>query len=175
VFLIDDSLSMATHWKEVIALVSLLSYIVKSADPDGLDMHYTISSKSVSSKKDSSDLVKSLQKTTPQGVSNLGMVLGNILGSYNERLEKTLGSTAVRSQHGLRPLSLYVLTDGNWQPESDAETPIKEVVRNLHAHRKLNVHQVGIQFIRFGDTDAVKTMLGRLDDNLTMEKDGVKM
>jgi hypothetical protein len=160
---------MAKYWQELTSLVGVLAYIVKSGDPDGIEMYYTISDKSIKS-KDSSVLVKSVQRTKPQGVSDIGMGLAAILGQYNLKLEKTLGSTAVTAVDDIRPLSLYVLTDGAWQPDSDAETPIKDVVRNLLKQRKLNKKQVGIQFIRFGNNPASIAKLRKLDDEITLKE-----
>jgi hypothetical protein len=172
VFLIDDSASMTNHWQELTGLVGVLAYIVKSADPDGIDMFYTISPKSVKRATDSSTLMKSVQRTRPQGISDIGIGLNSILGPYNLKLERRFGSPTVAASalEDIRPLSLYVLTDGVWQPDSDAETPIKELVRTLLKQRKLNKKQVGIQFIRFGNNPAGIAKLEYLDDKVTIKE-----
>jgi len=164
---------MLQYWQELISLVGVLAYIVKSADPDGIEMFYTISPESVKS-KDSSALVKSVQKTRPQGISDIGMGLNLILNPYNAKLEKTFGSASVaaNAREDIRELSLYVLTDGVWQPDSDAEAPIKDLVRTLLKQRKLNKKQVGIQFIRFGNDPEGIRKLQKLDDELTISESG---
>jgi hypothetical protein len=164
---------MAPYWRDLTSLVGTLAYIVKSGDPDGIEMFYTISSARVKS-RDSSKLVKSVQKTKPQGMSDIGINLRDILGPYNSRLEKRFGSAAVavNALEDIRPLSLYVLTDGVWQPESDAEAPIKDLVRTLLKQSKLKKKQVGIQFIRFGNDPEGIRKLQKLDDELTISGAG---
>jgi hypothetical protein len=164
---------MAPHWRDLTSLVGTLAYIVKSGDPDGIEMFYTISPEKVKS-RDSSKLVKSVQKTKPQGMSDIGMGLRDILGPYNSMLEKRFGSAsvAVNALEDIRPLSLYVLTDGVWQPDSDAEAPIKDLVKTLLKQSKLKKKQVGIQFIRFGTNSEGKRKLEKLDDELTISGSG---
>lgn len=161
---------MKNHWTEVASLINILAYIVKSADPDGIELSYTISPKTVKS-KDSSKLVKSIQTTTPEGVSDIGMGLSAILNPYDSTLQRTFGAptVAMAALKDVRPLSLYVLTDGLWQPESDAETPIKNIVRTLLKQHKLDRKQVGIQFIQFGNIAEGSRKLNKLDDKLIIE------
>ena len=42
VFIIDDSLTMSRLWKDVLPVFDVLAYIVKSADPDGIDLYFTM-------------------------------------------------------------------------------------------------------------------------------------
>ncbi len=91
--------------------------------------------------------MKSIEKMEPYGVTDISIRLRTILDRYNtELLQKADGGTKAR------PLNLYILTDGVWQPYCDAETPIKRLVRTL-LQLKLDRAQVGIQFIRFGEDE----------------------
>lgn len=61
-----------------------------------------------------------------------------------------------------RPLSIYILTDGVWQPEGEPDQLIKDVASVLASNQVPQTH-VGIQFIRFGEDEACRARLERLD------------
>ncbi|CZR62093.1 uncharacterized protein PAC_11990 [Phialocephala subalpina] len=165
---IDDAVSMKPYWPELVALVGGLAYVVKNCDPDGIELSYTISPKPVQS-KDSSKLVASLNATTPLGKSNVGNALNRILTKYEEKLGRLHGSgIASHARVNVRPLSLYILTDGVWQHKCDAATPIRTLVKTLRGFN-MGKGQVGIQFIRFGNDPTGVQRLVDLDDNLKIK------
>lgn len=69
---------------------------------------------------------------------------------------------------GPRRLSLYILTDGVWQPGCTLVTEIKTLVSLLQEHKLSNKH-IGIQFIRFGNDPRGTRRLQKLDSGLGLE------
>jgi hypothetical protein len=141
---------MEEHWKGVQDLFSILSYFVKCADPDGAEVYFTVSLDRHSSKRTSS-LLDILKQKTPAGVSDISLRLKIILGEYGKMLHHAMPRRNLfRMPKSAQPLSLYVLTDAVWQPNSDAETPIREVTQTLQL-LQLPLGQVAIHFLRFGN------------------------
>ena len=166
--MIDDAESMRPYWQTVKNLVGTLAYIVKDCDPDGIELYYTISSDKLIKSTKSSVLIDSLNSTTPSGISDIGIRLSSILNQYKAKLHRTYGAGTSRtsfSRKDIRPLNLYVLTDGVWQPECDAEAPIKELVKKL-LELGMDKKKVGIQFISFGDDHLGLRRLDHLDSKL---------
>ncbi|KAH7409344.1 kinase-like domain-containing protein [Cadophora sp. MPI-SDFR-AT-0126] len=170
-FLIDNSESMKAHWEEVTILVGILAYMVKPFDANGLEMMYTISSSKSITSKNSSKLVTSLEKTKPAGMSDISIRLNSILEQYKSKIHEVYGAgskVTAKARSDVRPLTLYVLTDGVWQPKCDAETPIKNLVRKL-LELKVSPKQVGVQFIYFGNNPIGKARVTKLDDKIIIE------
>ena len=119
-----------------------------------------------SSGSSSTDLVaaarprKATDKAT--GLSDLYPRIHDIFSDYKKNLKrKSFLGTSSR-----RPMSLYILTDGNWQPQRDTEECIAELVKALEMSDQ---YQVGIEFIRFGNDWGGRARLEHLDDGLKEE------
>ena len=170
VFIIDDTMSMIPYWNDMISVFGILAYIVKTADPDGIDLFFTMSADKCHS-KDSTTLVKTVRRRQPQGSSNISFRLDSILGKYKSDLRDQYGLRKSRSlwapKNDVRPLNLYIFTDGAWQPRCDASSAIKNLV-DLLVELKLESKQVGIQFISFGENQANLQRLEHLDDELRL-------
>lgn len=157
---------MNNHWKDVKSLLYVLAYLVKELDDDGLDMSFTISSQE---KKftHASKAVAYLDAMHPNGLANINMRLSKLLTRYVNELEhppRNRFSLRTR-QSPIKPLSLYIFTDGIWQPGYDGVPPIEALIEKLTALR-LPKEQVGIQFIRFGDSPEGIKRLEYLDSGL---------
>ena|SRR6266516_6876753 len=166
---------MIPHWDEAKRLLDTLAYIVKDSDPNGIDLYFTITP-GKETKKHTTDLLQVTEKRRPPHISsrvtNIYSRLGFILGDYEEKLRGAAksGSSIPFFKKSVRPMNLYVFTDGLWQPSSDAETPIKSLVDTLEK-LKSPMAQVGIQFIRFGnDSEELHARLERLDSGLGLER-----
>ncbi|KAH0539072.1 hypothetical protein FGG08_004370 [Glutinoglossum americanum] len=172
VFLIDDGISMQSHWRNVVALFKTLGYLVKQRDPDGMELCFTNSLKEERS-KDRKRLLELLGEVVPKGNTDISIRLGSILLKYEERL---INQSAARPMFRARPtgsappLSLYIFTDGVWQPECDVTFSIKKLVTKLEDLGS-PPKQVGIQFIRFGDNPEGIKRLDYLDSELGMPRD----
>lgn len=116
-FIVDDSESMVDHWQQVKEILNLLIYMVKRADPDSVELSFT-SSKKIHKSKTTKKLMK---KVVPRekylqgsGSTNIGSCLGDVLQSYRERLEHQTrsGQSQRLLRSRVRPLNIYILTDG---------------------------------------------------------------
>jgi hypothetical protein len=159
---------MFQHWDRLIVVLRVLAYLLKSTDDDGMDLYFTIS-KDKQNAKTSSDLVQKLQGKKLKGSSDIGSRLSTILHQYQVYLQEPAPNRRF-SLKKMKPktkkaLNVYILTDGRWQPRSDATEPIASLITMLKTSgypRK----QVGIQFIRFGDDPGGIEKLNHLDSGL---------
>ena len=166
----DDAASMFKYSHPVISVISVLSYLLKDSDDDGMDLHFAISPTKYNSKK-SAKLVQKLLNKELVGTSNLGSRLSNILHEYQSSLDPSVQT--LRSRFSLskakgkskKPLSVYILTDGVWQPHSNVVEQITSLVETLRRWG-YSRHQAGIQFIRFGNDSEGIEKLEHLDSGL---------
>ena len=163
---------MKSHWPDVRELLGLLGYILKSYDQNGLDLYFTSSNKSYSKVRTSSNLLAIFDQKQPHGKLDMSERLGSIVSEYQRRLNKQHTKNSLRAKIGqeeTRPLSLYVFTDGTWQPDCDVASVIRSMVDSLDQHNLLRT-QVGIQFIRFGNRPEGIERLTALDTGLKLNK-----
>ncbi|KAL1619885.1 hypothetical protein SLS54_006484 [Diplodia seriata] len=177
VFIVDDSNSMrSADWSLVTSRFSLLAYIVKVADPDGLDLYFSSSSKRIHSNK-SSELTEAVKKRHSLGVGheNLRMVLETVFELFRASF---FGSGSGKSFFGKRvskrgkPMTCYILTDGAWCSDSncDLERVIREFVDEL-LRKETQPRDFGIQFISFGSHQEGLDTLQHLDSGLRLPRD----
>jgi hypothetical protein len=162
-FLIDDAESMKPHEAEVKRILGILAYLLKDADPDGMELYFTGAPKKFKS-KDPSKLIERFLANEPKGLTNIRIRFDSIIDGYIEGFDK---SWLRRKIKPIRSLNIYVLTNGIWQPNIDLAPPIKRLLAKLGEHGK---YQVGIQFISFGrDAEALKR-LDKIDDDLGLDE-----
>ncbi|KAL9082442.1 MAG: hypothetical protein Q9165_008894 [Trypethelium subeluteriae] len=161
VFLLDNSLSNGDNWDDVVDVVDCLTYMVKDADPDGVDIYLAHGQKKERKCRPDKAVKFARQNRPPKSSGNsstpstIAPTLGMILHNYQEKLRtpaKKSGFGKIERLLGhspLRPLSLYILTDGRWQPKDNIEKPILSLIKTLNERDDLT-EQVGIQFIQFG-------------------------
>ncbi len=163
---------MGGHWVNVELVLGLLAYIVKDADPDGIELWFASSDKRVTSKT-STILLDTFRSNLPKGDSDISLRLNEILRGYQATLDHHAAPRGRWLQAGppraARPLSLYILTDGLWQPRCHVEQPIEYLVDKLDALKYCD-NQVGIQFIRFGNDPDGMHKLKCLDEDLKLSR-----
>jgi len=161
----DDSVSMKEHWDDVVSLFSVFAYITKRLDDDGLEMYFTVSAR-FEKFKDTTPAVAHLKSMRQTTFSNINMRLEHILRKYQADLEhqRERRGTFWSRAKSVKPLSLYVFTDGAWNG-CDAVAPIEAMIEKL---RQLGLpkEQVAIQFIRFGNDEVGIKRLQYLDSGL---------
>ncbi|KAK5713542.1 hypothetical protein LTR15_011242 [Elasticomyces elasticus] len=157
-FLIDDSTSMYSCLSDLCALFELLAYIVEDDDPDGIDVTCANSGDSWKG-KDSSKLAKHVNNIAWNGRTNLEDRLAEILVAYEEKLR----ARGPQPKNPVRPLTVYILTDGIWGGGGNPEVPIMAMVQAL-ADLGMGREQVGVQFIVFGENSAGLQHLEKIDD-----------
>jgi hypothetical protein len=164
---------MNQYWSEVISVFHVLAYMLKGSDPDGLDLWFTIATEKVHSRHTTA-LVHSLVNRRPEGYTDIGLRLGSILQDYqsqlhNEATSRSRSWALTQRSKPVKPMNIYVFTDAEWQPGSDAATPITSMVHKLDAlgYKK---DQIGIQFISFGDDPERLDKLQQLDSRMALTR-----
>ena len=165
---------MQKHWNEAMSLLSVLAWMAKDADPDGIELCFTCSTSKYKNRHSGplKDAMK-LEGIRPNSFTDIRLQLGRILQQYQQRLQEdserssrlwTFRSTRKRA----RKLNIYILTNGLWQP-NDPNNLIKDLVEKLQ-DLHLPEDQVGLQFISFGDDPNGLDRLQALDKlNKTMK------
>ena len=158
---------MKTHRPKVERVLELLATLTQPYDPDGLDLYFTTESGRLKPKSPD-EFLKYLEQRPAHGQPDFRQRFASIIDHYQSKfgkrniLSKALHPNSTPSK-GPRPLSLYVLTDGVWDPRCTLITEIKNLAAFLQKHEKPNKY-VGIQFIRFGQDANGKKRLKTLDD-----------
>ena len=175
IFLIDNSATMKQHRNKLERVISLLAYMVKKSDKDGLDIFFTQTVTKVNSQR-SSKLSASINQEVFAGVSDMRGRLQSILQEHINKF-----GTSIQAPKPLfgrqpppqpqRPLSFYILTDAKWQP-TDVGRLIKDLVQTMKAKGCPKEH-VAIQFIRFGEDQASIDKLDELDHGLGLKAVGM--
>jgi hypothetical protein len=158
---------MRKYWDEVVKAINLLVYIVKRFDKNGVDLHFTISTDIYHAKR-AAPIVEAVKKHRPKPSSsnrtaNMGAKLEDILGKYRIDLSKKFRQPLPFFKPSCKKTILFVLTDGLWQPDTNAEHPIKDLVKSLQDHEQPR-NQFGLQFIQFGNDPYGTNTLRYLDD-----------
>ncbi|KAL8896162.1 MAG: hypothetical protein Q9207_007843 [Kuettlingeria erythrocarpa] len=175
IFLVDNSETMRQYKTQIAGVASLLAYIVKDSDDDGLDIHFTQSVYQTNSKK-STGISSAIHQQPYRGIPDMRGRLGSILQEHINRFGALVSPSRSRfgrqrSPQPQKRLSFYVLTDAKWQP-GDVGKVIKDLVQRMKA-KGLPKEHVGIQFIRFGDDPASIDKLDELDHGLGLNAEGM--
>jgi len=136
---------MCDHWDEVITLFGVLAYIVKDSDPDGIELFF-INSSEHHKARTTTNLLAHLKQKRPEGTSDIKIKLALILQNYmaklhDEAIPRSRWST-LRPSRAVRPLNLYIFTDGIWTPQCDVTREIKNMVEKL---QELRLHRIGFR------------------------------
>lgn len=166
---------MRQYSRDTEKVVSLLAYMLKESDKNGIDIYFTLSLKVLNSKK-SSKLVSSICQEPFRGVADMAGSLRRIMQPHIEKFGTSvlpsrmmfLSRPPSRPQ---RPLSFYILTDAKWQP-TDVEGFITRLVGTMIDKNCAKEH-VAIQFIRFGEDPASIEKLDKLDTGLGLKARGM--
>ncbi|CAK4030412.1 SPS1, Serine threonine kinase [Lecanosticta acicola] len=169
VFIIDDSRSMQPYWREVERLAQLLAFITKRMDRDGLELYFLTSERGYKCSS-SSRLARYIRDRAPDKMTNLNSRLAADLRSYREQIDRIRSQTRTRrtslfGRPGLVQRSIYVFTDGVWESGEDEQG--QEAIfltANKLAETGLERKQIGIQFIRFGESEVGRQRLEALDN-----------
>ncbi|KAL9108230.1 MAG: hypothetical protein Q9227_006968 [Pyrenula ochraceoflavens] len=167
IFVVDDAESMSQYWKDMRSLFADLIYMVKKKklDPNGSELRFIMSDERKEA-RDTSDLVNMVDRMRlrRRGESNFALRLDDIFVACKQRWEKSKGKA--------RPISLYVLTDGVWQPGKRQRDMVANSIKRMVEHLE-NIgapnKMVGVQFIRFGNNEIGMDRLQWLDAELKNE------
>jgi hypothetical protein len=159
---------MRPHWPDVMDVFLALAYLTKNTDPDGIELLFTNQPTKHYKSKRTTDLMKTLESQTPKGECNMQLRLGQILQDYQERLEtfKDRRRSIPFIVSKPRPTSIYILTNGIWQPGPEPVCGVDELIKiqvSKPVEQNLLDAQVGIQFISFGNDHNGMNRLQLLD------------
>jgi hypothetical protein len=157
---------MHEQWHGVKTVFEALSYILKPMAPDGIELFYTVSYDTWR-RHNTSELGVYLEKKGVAGDTDISYRLGLQLQSYKAKIHPTPRKASSKK---VRPMSFYILTDGNWKAGGDAKAiaAIKDIADHL-IKADLKGGQLAIQFISFGqNAEALQRMnhLARTDFGL---------
>lgn len=167
---------MKPHWQDVLDTTRALSYLVKSADPNGI-IELSVTSNAASFHKTRKYETSSLSQFLKQqeggrdvGACNMEESLGAIL----DRVKSTISPERVvlGRKKTARPVNVYILTDAKWENDHSKSCGVDELIKRLTEFmksRSLNRTLVSLQFIQFGDSDVAHKRLEYLDDELGQE------
>lgn len=172
IFLIDNSATMKQYDIDMKRIISLLAYIVKDSDKDGLDLFFTQDNRPVHSTK-SSKLADSIDQVRFRGKSDmrgrLNTILQDPISKFGTLVQPARSFTGRKlPPQPQRGLSFYILTDAKWQPNNNVGGFIKDLVKSMRDKHVCKEH-VAIQFIRFGHDPAGINLLNELDHGLGLK------
>lgn len=139
---------MSKVWPDLKRVFETLSYVVKGMSPNGTEMFYTVSYDTYR-RKDTTDLCEYLENKVPNGVTNISYRLNLQLQAY--RLKMFNAKKAKGKKSIVRPMSIYILTNGEWGPGADPKIAIQDLATYLKTN-KVHKGQVTIEFISFAQT-----------------------
>lgn len=146
---------MRDHWKEVIDTFQALASLVKLVDDDGLDLYFASSPKKMHHNKHSGPLVDIIKKQRLEQPCMMNLSLDAMTEII---IEKHLGFRV----HRRRPVSVFVLTNGNWGL-GGVDKSVERLVRELDKHDTADSF-VALQFVRFGSLPEGIRRLKKLDN-----------
>lgn len=174
---------MTPFAKSVSDTVAGLASVVKSVDPDGMELRFTSKPRTPYKGKRVADLLRIIAShRPPEGDCLMETALNILMDSLVPSQEKGLGlrqmvNRATRSTPKAG-INVYILTNGVWsggrsniaaaqEPPAvfGVDESVKTVVQRLQKARK-NRSYLSLQFIRFGCDAAGKARLRYLDDKM---------
>ncbi|PVI06060.1 hypothetical protein DM02DRAFT_34015 [Periconia macrospinosa] len=165
IFLFDNSASMQHHWPDVKSTFGALAYLVKSKDPDGIEIRFTSSPTTTARNRNRAPLLSKLNSIGLGGHCDIGLTLGKILRDLGPKGPKSLSSRLGLHKNEKYGVTIYVLTNGIWRDGDDWLDGIVKPIKNLVA-QGTEKRQLGIQFIQFGQDPEGTKRLEILDDEL---------
>lgn len=154
VFVIDDSKSMRPYWDHCVNTFRVLSYVVKQADPRGIELCFSSSPDNWTRYKDTTPAVNAIKKRRDhiyqddRAISDDVALSSLVEISTDDRLERHRLEAAVQrimerksgsgsSARKRTSVDIFIFTDGKWETKAPALTTIEcpEFVRCLHVVR----------------------------------------
>ncbi|PNP85085.1 hypothetical protein FNYG_01610 [Fusarium nygamai] len=163
IILFDNFGSMQGYKLQAMKTARVISYVAKEADDDGMEV-YAASRTSYGPIKcnNSTEVEAAISKfETVQGTCNLRKCLNNVLDR-------------VLRKESFKPTSIYILTDGVWEPgEDQVKFAISRAIKFLIDHR-LPSSAIMFQFVQFGDNQEGEARMRELDDNCKVDTEDDK-
>jgi hypothetical protein len=168
---------MQHYRKEVIHTITPLAYLLKSLDPNGIEVILTSALDKKKICQSSSDVAKVISNSFPEGRDAdcpieraLETILEYVRENWPQRVRPILSPIInISTRPTARPVSIYILTNGIWDHSSDgtcgAERPIQVMIDQMKGHA-VGRTQVSLQFICLGSCTRGVQRLKHLDDEI---------
>jgi serine/threonine protein kinase len=179
-FIIDNSSSMQPHRDDLLEFFENVAYLLKEADPNGVDVLLTSEARKKHSNR-TKELVDYIEQTFANGQGldcKMEHYIDKVVQDVITNLPAQSGSASrwgISKSKPRPPISIYILTNGDWATAyNDAhmvlKSPILRLVDAIKDH-KLPRTQAVLQFVRFGNDQDASNKLDKLDDLLEREED----
>jgi hypothetical protein len=163
-FILDDSASMRSIWPDMRRVFNGLGYTVKGFGPLGTEMFFTISYDTWL-RKDPADLDKFLELKAITGDTDIAYRLKLQLQDFTHRWNTYKNASEKerlkKKMQPLRPISFYILTNGEWQKGDNVKPIIFEIVDFLKKEGLESRNMITVQFVSFAMSPSA---ISKLDD-----------
>lgn len=163
-FVIDDSSSMREHTDYLYQTSRALIALASKVDPDRVEMVFTSNPS-----KFTKDRHRFLGGGPNHMVAKIASHFEKSSTTNGTNMESKMGQILTRVGDTMKPTSIYIMTDGVWQPSTlpggGVEGPIKTLVQRLIGSSRAREF-ITLQFIRFGHDPIGRERLRYLDDDL---------
>lgn len=174
VIIVDDSGSMQlappsggpTRWQEARDALAGLTSLVANKDPDGIDVHFLNSPRSLISCTDPGAVRALFDSVEPDGATPTGAKIEELMMEYLDGIEvaKQCRATGQPFPPGFvepRKRNYLIVTDG--AATDDVEEVLVTIARRLDQNH-FPLSQLGFSFIQVGDDAQATRFLQQLDD-----------
>ncbi|KAL1622121.1 hypothetical protein SLS54_005186 [Diplodia seriata] len=155
--------SLKRYKGDVAGLLGLLAFIVKGSDDDGIDVHFTSPSTKEINTKSYDTIIDNISAREYSDSHDMAAALKRVLDKFFQTPSK--GSSRRRPKTR-KPMTCYILTDGQWRDPENVVQELKLFVSRLKENNIMQKGTVGIQFITFGGDEKTNAFFHRLDSNL---------
>ncbi|KAH9946510.1 hypothetical protein B0H21DRAFT_743167 [Amylocystis lapponica] len=157
VIIVDDSMSMGEVggrlWSEAREALAGVAELAAKYDAEGTDVYFLNDKRFELGIKGSTAVRALFNDVRPEGETNIGQKLQEVLDVYIPRLEDRALAH--------RPITVVVITDG--EPTDDPQYPIIEAARRLDKHG-VPLNQLRVHFAQIGDDPNATRVLNELSN-----------
>ena len=148
---------MKEHKHKATIAARVLSYYIKKADPNQIELSFASDPSSHKSTKSRSIEDAVANHDFVEGTCNMGHCLTDFLQPIYDTFPR---------KSDRKPVSIYILTDGVWQPDNPGVD--KVIVRTVEKLKRegLSQYWVMFQFLSFGNNRTGRRRLRYLDDGI---------
>jgi len=155
VIIVDDSMSMGEMggrlWNEAREALAGIAELAEKYDSEGTDVYFLNDERSELGIKGSTAVRALFDAVRPEGETNIGQKLQEVLNVYIPQLED--------KSFGHRPITIVVITDG--EPTDDPQYVIVEAAQRLDK-AGIPAPQLRIHFAQIGDDPSATQVLNEL-------------
>ena len=153
----DENVTTETRWDQAIRMLSGIAPIVSQYNSHGIDLHFLNRSTFYTGLHTEAEVIEAFHAGRPNYTTPTGQRVNDILDGYMSTL---------RYYRDLMPLNLIVITDGMADDPNLLRWAIEEHITKI-MDRGYPAHQLGIEFVQVGDSQAATDDLLALEEEVT--------